>query len=1741
MVRYHRFWLSQFLWMVLLLGIASRLHAQESPEFPPTNSLSDPAVQQFPLGSSASKIGPTSADATPIAPVPGTPAEGPASETIEISDKNPPTPPAEKPTLEELLAQWDRYRKAHVPYHVRYRESIRPQSEREAKLMVTSGYPECREFVDETEFAFLNDRFWRRALVKLVDQKNLPTTTAPLKGAEYENAKHIPHPDALFGVFYKPFPKDCSLDFDGPYPHITVKGEFPGEKTEIWMMPASRWWFPKRIRQVIDGAKHDNELNDVVGAEWEVKHFKSFGANRAPEIVDGVHSVIYREGDEQTVFTTEWMITKLLLGGKVVPGEVDPSLGPTPAPPATAPTSVRAATETGDVFALPEFSAKATPTTELPAEWLPHALNQLEAFRKAHTPFHLRYRTAINVRNASEAKLLESIGYTPGKLFETEYESAFLDNRFWTRCLDHRVDGEQARNKHLGEDCIGTPGRDVPLPLLGVLIEPKREEVQLTFEGPLPHIMFTTHEQKDHYEILLFAVSDHWIPKRVRITPEAKDEPVREWVIKHVKAFGKVRPPQIIDGELRTTYRDGNQETTITTEFVITKALYGNKVVPGDIDASLVPIPAPPAAATGPADEAEPRNPDGPKNGLVPIAPTAEALTAALKNCDGFVLMMGERNILLPNLHTVDDAVLARRILNEVDGNKAIELLKQGSDILIRTPQKDFAKPDLHDGIRFTRTIMEAQEHPEAVADRANKNSVPLTHSPDGVAYFPDAGQGTRPDAAEPQVASPANVRVFALKNACAADAGRIIEQLYKKSLSVAVDERTNSLIVRTNNEIAAEVQALLNKLDDTSGTTNSTDPAAGPAPATLDVNSGSLKGLKYRGVPSSDPNVFSFYLGTTGQTASELQQQYDALERQAQSLSEQLRKPLRDPAAGEKLKSQLRATVSKAFETRQKLQRAELAEFAKRLQGIQQSIEIREKIRQKVIDHRVQELLNPNLKWDPLDSGVGETNLSPPTNAASVNSAEASAGPIPAVPEKTVKIQAVLFDLDETAEEVDFSKLQHDVPDLFEAGLKAFSAKGHVNILSRPQMITRLNQEALLALGQNVPLAKNGDQVTSSRDVGVRIAITPREVNGNPVLKVAFDFSRVDPQAQTNDPDSTPIIQSNSGELTVHMNEYGGKGKLLGPFKAVPGKNRFLHLVVTPVDDVAESQIPPVLQGSWQLQEFVITGNSNDNPLPEHLVDGLKRLAPIEISGNQMIRTQVNGTKRIYTLQYDSTTTPHRLLTTESQGGREHTQRYIVQVNPGYLRLGATTDGHRNFPESFDEPRTAIQTFKRVQMEPAEKNVGAGGNGSPSASASGQIKLEDLQGNWRLISTGQASGKDDSTKTERQVLDATIRGKRLTASTNPVQAAENKGKSANSPMRMLLHLDGVGDPQPVDLEYVLEASEAAELEESIDFYALRKGKPIAQAIIERRGDGFRICIEHAKIVGRPLAFELGETAILWELRPIDPLNGEKVPDQPAATSQSSTDLPENSPRLKNRIIPSSDQSSPQAVLDTIRRCQEQKDYAGFVALLSDEEAARMTGIMLQSAVSFAQMIGLLEKSPNPAANPDLLELQKLNAIVDRYTDEDPDERAQASFHQIAAISERQMAVQIPGAEESSVPLPDWNAEQYSLHLRTAARVISDQRAFLADMMKAMEDLNPSQEKPAVPKWRLEVNGDQAVATSAVESKDVSVMTPATTQLRRVDGHWQITSLTSDEHLMKLLQISGSDASKEPLPWNYDF
>lgn len=77
----------------------------------------------------------------------------------------------------------------------------------------------------------------------------------------------------------------------------------------------------------------------------------------------------------------------------------------------------------------------------------------------------------------------------------------------------------------------------------------------------------------------------------------------------------------------------------------------------------------------------------------------------------------------------------------------------------------------------------------------------------------------------------------------------------------------------------------------------------------------------------------------------------------------------------------QLRREVAAAFMARQQMQRAKVARLRQELDAVQRSIDAREKIKGQIIDRRVQELLQPELRWD--DGGQSSRDGAPPAAAS--------------------------------------------------------------------------------------------------------------------------------------------------------------------------------------------------------------------------------------------------------------------------------------------------------------------------------------------------------------------------------------------------------------------------------------------------------------------------------------------------------------------------------------------------------------------------------------------------------------------------------------------------------------------------------------------------------------------------------------------------------------------------------------
>ena len=115
-----------------------------------------------------------------------------------------------------------------------------------------------------------------------------------------------------------------------------------------------------------------------------------------------------------------------------------------------------------------------------------------------------------------------------------------------------------------------------------------------------------------------------------------------------------------------------------------------------------------------------------------------------------------------------------------------------------------------------------------------------------------------------------------------------------------------------------------------------------------------------------TNPALDSGFIPKSSQTA-DLRTQYEAANKQAHDLAESLRQK---PDAARK--SELRTAVQRAFTLRQSLLRAELQEMQTRLEKTQQSLAMRDRMADEIVDRRVEDLLNPQLKWDG-DGATGQ------------------------------------------------------------------------------------------------------------------------------------------------------------------------------------------------------------------------------------------------------------------------------------------------------------------------------------------------------------------------------------------------------------------------------------------------------------------------------------------------------------------------------------------------------------------------------------------------------------------------------------------------------------------------------------------------------------------------------------------------------------------------------------------------
>lgn len=191
----------------------------------------------------------------------------------------------------------------------------------------------------------------------------------------------------------------------------------------------------------------------------------------------------------------------------------------------------------------------------------------------------------------------------------------------------------------------------------------------------------------------------------------------------------------------------------------------------------------------------------------------------------------------------------------------------------------------------------------------------------------------------------------FVFKQLDPAAAADVVKKLFSKSqIDIAVDPRSNQLLVRGGPADLDELKVLFEKLDQPA-INKSTGPATKSSLPSQEGASDLVDGSE---------KISSVAL-------EQLRREYQAAEQLSLDLARTLRTMQRpqQPADQQQLERQLHVAVNAAFIARQQLLQAEVTEFQQRALGIQQSLQLRSRIQDKIVDRRVADLLNPDLDWN--------------------------------------------------------------------------------------------------------------------------------------------------------------------------------------------------------------------------------------------------------------------------------------------------------------------------------------------------------------------------------------------------------------------------------------------------------------------------------------------------------------------------------------------------------------------------------------------------------------------------------------------------------------------------------------------------------------------------------------------------------------------------------------------------------
>jgi len=555
---------------------------------------------------------------------------------------------------------------------------------------------------------------------------------------------------------------------------------------------------------------------------------------------------------------------------------------------------------------------------------------------------------------------------------------------------------------------------------------------------------------------------------------------------------------------------------------------------------------------------------------------------------------------------------------------------------------------------------------------------------------LPVPAKTTPASASRAEVGKPATPEftVIYLKQVTAEGAVRILEQLFEgRPVKFVAEPRTNAIFVSGDDASFREVNSIIKLLDQPAAKAASDKQSVRPTnpfDVVPDTDTGASTTTPFDSLMNggdmllpagADPGEFSLFLGSGGKSPAErisepiesLRTAYAAYDQKANEVAASLRSATTDPSVAkdefDARKQKLRRLVHESFQARQILQRAELAEFAKRLQRIQRSIETRDRIADKIVDRRVEELLDPNIKWEA-------TKAEPPGSAskskATQSPAEAASPPTQAQLVRLTFSRVARIDwtkepekiLEETSTSNLFT-IPHDTR--FEFRITDITGHHNVDVLA-----------ALESIAEPAPAdrPKAGD---------IRLEITDEDfehaASGNNVTKVLYAKS---------DGVVERIVSSRLDPSLDVREEAERRGTLIAVLELTGQKKS-----VTRIRD------PHELDGTWSLVSAYRLSDRKTSKLRIGSPAGY-----LHIAGNQWttVRLGDGPSRSVSAVAYDLEASPQAVTLRRSVGrGKFEGEVRLLELHGDVLIVASRwTRGAIQLPDGFDTSSAEIRTYTR-------------------------------------------------------------------------------------------------------------------------------------------------------------------------------------------------------------------------------------------------------------------------------------------------------------------------------------------------------------------------------------------------------------------------------------------------------------